>query len=65
MARDTSLHGPSRRRTGSRTFPDPSKNLPSRPVPQAHRLKNRASSLYRCLLDELGLGGVPRLLLAW
>ena len=32
-------------------------------VDEAHRLKSRASALYRCLLDEMGLGGVPRLLL--
>ncbi|KAL1506998.1 hypothetical protein AB1Y20_007861 [Prymnesium parvum] len=32
-------------------------------VDEAHRLKNRQSVLYRCLLDELDLGGVPRLLL--
>jgi SNF2 family DNA or RNA helicase len=32
-------------------------------IDEAHRLKNRASALYRCLLDELGLGAVPRLLL--
>ena len=32
-------------------------------VDEAHRLKNRASALYRCLLDELQLGGTPRLLL--
>ena len=30
---------------------------------EAHRLKSRESSVYRCLLDELGLGSVPRLLL--
>ena len=32
-------------------------------VDEAHRLKNRSSALYRCLLDELELGGTPRLLL--
>ena len=30
---------------------------------EAHRLKSRASAVYRCLLDELKLGAVPRLLL--
>jgi SNF2 family DNA or RNA helicase len=30
---------------------------------EAHRLKSRTTALYRCLLDELGLGSVPRLLL--
>ena len=32
-------------------------------IDEAHRLKNRQSSVYRCLLDELDLGHVPRLLL--
>ena len=32
-------------------------------VDEAHRLKNRSSALYRCLLDEMSLGEVPRLLL--
>jgi superfamily II DNA or RNA helicase len=32
-------------------------------IDEAHRLKNRTSVQYRCLLDELGLGSVPRLLL--
>ena len=32
-------------------------------VDEAHRLKNRSSALYRCLLDEMALGEVPRLLL--
>ena len=30
---------------------------------EAHRLKSRTSAVYRCLLDELKLGAVPRLLL--
>ena len=32
-------------------------------IDEAHRLKNRAAAVYRCLLDEMRLGGVPRLLL--
>ena len=32
-------------------------------IDEAHRLKNRQSVLYRCLLDEMRLGSVPRLLL--
>ena len=32
-------------------------------IDEAHRLKNRQAVLYRCLLDELDLGRVPRLLL--
>lgn len=32
-------------------------------IDEAHRLKSRASAVYRCLLDEMGLGHVPRLLL--
>ena len=30
---------------------------------EAHRLKSRESAVYRCLLDELGVGRMPRLLL--
>ena len=32
-------------------------------IDEAHRLKNRMSATYRCLLDEMKLGEVPRLLM--